>query len=368
MIIMLVAVALVFGAIFGFKAFVNGKIQEVFDNMQQPPAAITVDTAETVSWQSQVEAVGSVAAVSGADLSTAIGGIVAEVGFENGQRVEQGQLLMALDTDADEAELASLEAALTLAEQELTRQKTLFNQGSISQAQLDQAESQADQARARVNAQRERIDLKRLTAPFAGITGIRQVNPGQFVAPGTPLVSLQSLDPVYVEFSISERSLSRLNPGDLVSVTVDAWDGESFQGEINAIEPSVQVSTRTVAIQATLANPEEKLRPGMFAHVDIAVGAPQQSVVIPQTAVRYSPYGNTVFVVKRDGENLTVEQRFVTTGQRRGDLIAVIDGLEPGEDIASSGLLKLQNGSRVEINDDPQLQPSTNPAPEPEQS
>lgn len=366
MIIMLLAVSLVFGAIFGFKWFGNRMMNQFFDTMEQPAASITVSEVSSAGWQPRTEAVGNLRAVSGAELATEVGGIVREVAFANGQRVQAGDLLVRLDTSTDEAELASLEAALRLSEQELERQQRLFGQQSISRAELDQRQSQADQARAQVQAQRARIEQKRLHAPFDGIAGIRQVNPGQFVSPGTPLVSLQALDPIHVEFSVSERLLSRLDVGNTVKLRVDAWPEESFQGAINAIEPRIRESTRTVMVQAKLDNPQEMLRPGMFARVELSLGDVDDVLVVPQTAIRFSPYGNSVFVLKRNGDDaLSVEQRFVRTGETRGDLIAINEGVELGEQVASSGLLKLQNGSRVTINDDPNLQPSAEEDPRP---
>lgn len=368
LLLMLIGVAILFGAIFGFKWFSDRMMNQFFDDMPQPPAAITVATARIERWAPTTESPGTLSAVNGAELSTELGGIVHEIHFDSGQRVVEGDRLISLDTRADRADLESLVAARNLAEQELQRQRRLVEQQSGSRADLDRRQSEFDQARARVAAQQARIDQKTLRAPFDGIAGIRRVNPGQYVAPGTPLVALQSVDPIYADFELPERELARLREGIDVSVRVDAWPGEDFAGTLTAIEPAVQASTRTVAVQATLDNPDEKLRPGMFARVELNLDEAVEQVVIPQTAIRYSPYGNSVFIVEGSGDDARVRQHFVTTGATRGDLVAVSEGLDAGQTVASSGLLKLQNDTPVNIVTSEALQPSEDPDPQPDNS
>ncbi|MEE4296439.1 MAG: efflux RND transporter periplasmic adaptor subunit [Wenzhouxiangella sp.] len=365
MILMLAAVTVLFGGIFGYKAFVDQMIQSAFDDMGPETVTVTASQVRSEQWTPQVEAIGTFNPVRGVELSLEMSGIVREVFFENGQSVEPGQRLLALDTSVDEARLTERQAALRLAELELERQRRLFQQRSISEAVLDRAAAEADQARAAVAASQASIDQKILRAPFTGRLGIRQVNPGQFLAPGSPIVSLQSLNPIFFDFTLPQRQLPLLSPGTRLVAGVDAFPDQTFSGEVTAIEPRVNESTRSFAVQATFDNSEERLRPGMFAHADLDLGAPREVLVVPRTAIRSSTYGDSVFVIEDEGEGLKVVQRFVRTGTARGDLIAVLDGLEAGDRVAASGLLKLQNNTPVQIDDDPDVQPSENPDPRP---
>lgn len=365
MIIMLGIVVVLFGGIFGFKAFVDRMIAEAFDTMEPEPATVTTSTARTAEWVPRGEAVGTFRAVSGADLAAEVGGTVREIHFTNGDSVEQGQLLVTLDTETDRAELDQLEAARRLAELELERHQRLFRQDSVSRSELERVESEADQARAAAAAQEARIQLKTIRAPFDGRVGIRQVNVGQYIAAGTTVVNLQSLDPIYLDFTLPQRQLPLIENGARLQASVDAYPDEIFDGEINAVEPRLRESSRTVLVQATLSNTDERLRPGMFGRVNLDLGAPETVVVVPQSAIRFSTYGNSVFVVEGQGEDRKVVQRFVQTGRTRGDLIAVTDGLDPGEEVASSGLLKLQNQARIRIDDNDDARPTEDEVPDP---
>ena len=367
-VIMLVLAGLLFGGIFGYKAFVDQIIQDVFDNMGPETVTVTAAAAEVDRWVPQLDVVGTFQAVQGAELSLETDGLVRQIHFENGQVVEAGQKLLTLDTAVDEAELDQLEASLRLAELELERQQRLFEQRSISKAVLDRAVTEVDQARAGVAARQAMIDQKELRAPFSGRLGIRRVNPGQFLPRGTPVVSLQSLDPIFFEFTVPQRQIPGIQVGATLRARADAHPDSLFDGSINAVEAIVDPSTRTVRVQALFDNPDQKLKPGMFAHADIDLGAAEDQLVVPRTAVRSSTYGDSVFVIGQadDGEGLKVTQRFVETGLARGDLIAVSQGLEAGERVASSGLLKLQNGSPVQIDDDPSVQPAADSNPNPQ--
>ena len=365
MLLMLLAAGLVFGGIFGYKAFVDRIIADVFDNMEAETITITASTARLESWTPQVEAVGTVNPVQGAELGLELGGIVREVQFENGQRVEANQRLLTLDTRVDEAELDQLRATLRLAELELERQQRLFEQRSISRAVLDRVLTEVDQARAGVAAREAMIEQKILRAPFAGRLGIRQVNPGQFLAPGEAVVSLQSLDPIFLDFTLPQRQLPLLSNGAIIRARVDAFPDRAFSGTISALEPRLRESTRTVAVQATLDNADELLRPGMFARVELDLGESDEVLVVPQSAIRFSTYGSSVFVIEGADDDLKVVQRFVRTGRTRGDLIGITDGLEDGARVASSGLLKLQNNAPVRIDEDEAVQPSEDPDPRP---
>lgn len=356
MILMLAATAVVFGLIFGYKAVVNHFMNDYFENMPVPPATITATEVREAEWTPTTEAVGSFAAVNGAELTTELGGIVRAVHFDNGQRVEQGQRLISLDVEADQAELERLQAVARLAELERERFERLYRQNSVSEADLQRAESETAQARAAVRAQEARIRQKMLRAPFDGTTGIRQVNVGQFVSPGTPMVAVEQLQPIYLNFELAEGRLADVEEGDEISAVVDAFPEMDFSGRITAVEPRVSEATRTFRVQATLDNAEGLLRPGMFGRVRLETGVADKVRVVPQTAVKFNPYGNAVFVIEESDGELRVGQRLIQTGARRGDLVAVTDGLEPGERVATSGLLKLRNEAVVEINEDAALQ------------
>jgi len=365
MVFMLLAVGLLFGGIFGYKAFIDSIIAEVFDTMEPETVTITASTARLETWTPRFEAVGTFNPISGAELTLEVSGIVRRIHFDNGQLVEEGQRLLSLDTRVDEAELEQLRAALRLAEMELDRQQRLFEQRSIARSVLDQAETEADQARAAVAGREAMIDQKVLRAPFSGRVGIRQINPGQLLAAGEPVVSLQALDPIFIDFTLPQRKLPLIGNGATIQARVDAFPDHDFEGSITAVEPRLRESTRTVSIQATLDNPDELLRPGMFARVELDLGEAEDWIVLPQTAIRYSTYGNSVFVIEDDGDDKKVVQRFVQTGRTRGDLIAIAEGLDEGETVASSGLLKLQNNTPVRIDDDEAVQPSEEADPRP---
>lgn len=363
--IMLGGAILLFGGIFGFKAFVNSIIADVFDNMEPETVTISTSVARTETWTPVRSAVGTFQASEGALLSTEIAGIVREIHFANGDRVRAGDKLISLDTETDQAELARLKAAHRLAKIELGRQERLFEREAIPRSVLDSAQSQADQAAAAVQTQKARINQKIIRAPFDGNTGIRRVNRGQFVGAGDPLVNLQAVDPIFLEFDLPQRLIGNVELNSPVQAKPDGRDGEGFEGRITALEPSVDPSSRSLKIQATFENSEAKLRPGMFARVELELGQPQEVLLIPQTAIRFSTYGNSVFVVKEEEDAKKVVQRFIQTGERRGDMIVVTDGLKEGDEVASSGLLKLRNQARVRINNDEATRPpeSTNPRP-----
>jgi membrane fusion protein, multidrug efflux system len=367
---MLVLTVLVFGGIFGFKWFGNKMMNQYFDNMPSPPATISTAVALSADWTDQLEAVGTIVAVNGAQVTTEAAGVVDSIRFESGQEVKAGTVLLTLDTRTDVAELKALSAQAELARNELARFERLYGLESISKAELDRRQSEYDQAAARAAAQQARIAQKTIRAPFSGELGIRQVNLGQFVAPGNPIVSLQSLDPVYINFSLPEQNLSRIREGLTVKLSVDAYPGEIFEGRITAIEPEVDAATRNVRVQATVANPQRKLRPGMFSKLSLDLANSRPVVIVPRTAISFAPFGNSVYVLTQTGEgeqqSTVVKRRFVKTGEIRGDLVAVTEGLKAGEEIASSGLLKLQNDTRVTINNS--VQPSAEEAPTPPNS
>ena len=364
-VLMLVGVAVVFGGVFAIKAFFAKQTNNFFDNMPQPAVAVSSYVAKTQRWTDNGEAVGTFVAINGTDITTEAGGVVRAIEFQPGQRVSAGTVLFRLNAANEEATLAALETSAKLANVQAERWQKLGKDKLVSLDDVQQRVAAAASARAQVEAQRALIAQKTIRAPFNGVLGIRKVNLGEFVAPGTAIVSLQQLDPIYLDFSLPEQRIGQLVEGSMVRATVDAMPGAVFDGKVTAIEPLVDPNTRNFKAQATVQNPDGKLRPGSFAHVGFALGGERQVVVIPQTAVSFNPYGNAVFVIskvkRKDGETdmqgkpltgdkLIVTQRFVKTGATRGDLVAVTDGLKPGEEVATSGLLKLRNDAEVTIN------------------
>ncbi|HAW91893.1 TPA: efflux transporter periplasmic adaptor subunit [Candidatus Azambacteria bacterium] len=365
MLIMLIVAGLIFGGIFAYKAVVNHYMNQYFDTMPMPVATITATEVTTAQWQPFVSAVGSFAAINSAELSTEASGIITSIQFDNASEVRKGQLLITLDDSVDQADFTRLKAAQQLAELELDRLQTLLRDKGVSELDVRRRESKACQAKAAVASQLARIAQKTIHAPFDGVTGIRQVSLGQLVSPGDNVVSLQSLDPIYLNFSLPEQQLASISPGQQLNVNVDAWADQQFSGEITAIAPAVRQSSRSVEVQATFANPQHKLRPGMFARVQMDAGQSQEVTLVPQTAIQFNPYGNSVFLIRDQDGKLTAHQRFVSTGQSRGDLIAITDGLNAGDVVATSGLLKLRNGAQVKISDNQQVTPTADPKPSP---
>ncbi len=373
MIIMLAATGVVFGGIFGFKWFGNKMMNQFFDTMPIPPIAITATEVLEQTWPTTIEAVGTLTAVNGIAVSAEVAGVVQSIRFQSGDRVKAGTVLITLDSVVDQAELRTIEAQQDLAETELARGRELFGSDVMAKSQFDRIESEAAQTSARAEAQRALIAKKTIRAPFAGVLGIRQANLGQYVSPGTPLVTLQSLDPIYVNFSLPEQRLGVLTAGLPVTAGVDAFSDATFEGRISAIEPRVNESTRNFDLQATFRNTDARLQPGLFARIRIALPKQERYVVVPQTAVSYNPYGNSVYVIQEaaagasdgptpppaegaqtapsgQGPTLTVTRRLIKTGPTRGDFVAVTEGLKPGERVATSGLLKLRNDAVVIVN------------------
>lgn len=371
MLMILALTLVVFGGLLGVKWFGNVMMNRFFDNMPVPAVAVTAAQARVDTWISEVTAVGSVAAVQGANLTTEVAGIVEAIHFDSGSEVKAGDVILTLDSAVDRAELQSLQAAAHLAELERDRLRALYQRRSISKSEFDQRESQLEQAQANVAAKRARIEQKTLRAPYAGRLGIRQVNVGQYVAAGDPIIGLQSLDPVFADFTLPEQRYAEVIVGATVRAEVDALKEAKFEGQITAIEPAIDADTRNFQVQATFANPEQQLRPGMFTRIALNVGEQRDVIVVPRSAISFNPYGNSVFVLgaseQKDEEGkpqLVARQRFVRTGESRGDLIVVDEGLQVGEQVATSGLLKLRSGAVVTINNS--VEPDANIAPTPE--
>ncbi|MFZ1922975.1 MAG: efflux RND transporter periplasmic adaptor subunit [Xanthobacteraceae bacterium] len=369
MLIMLVAVAVVFGGIFGFQVFKAAMIKKFMSTMSAPPQTVSALKASYGEWQPQIEAVGTLRAVKGADLSLQVSGIVGSISFNSGDDVQQGALLMKLRAEDDIAKLESLQATAEL--DGLTYQRDLkqFKIQAVSQATLDTDAANLKNANAQVAQQQAILDEKSLRAPFAGHLGIRAVDLGQYLSAGTTIVTLQALDPIFLDFFVPQQSVDQVRLGQSVIVKVDAFQGRTFTGEIAAINPKVDQSSRNVQVRATLKNADHKLIPGMYATVDIETGAPQKYITLPQTAITYNPYGDTVYIIEKnaagaDGKpHLVARQTFVTTGLTRGDQIAVLKGVKDGDRIVTAGQIKLHNGSAVSI--DNSIMPSAAAAPVP---
>lgn len=362
--LMLIATLLMFGGVLGMQWYGSLKMNEFMDNMPVTPATITSAEAGTALWRDTLDSVGTLVAIRGAELATEVPGTVEAIHFDNGAQVEAGAIILTLDSAPDRAELAELEAARNLAELELRRADSLVAQRNISEAELDQRASQLEQARARVAAQQARIEQKSLRAPYAGRLGIRRYNVGDYVQAGDTVIELQALDRLYVNFTLPEQFSQQVEQGMNVQARVEALGGATFEGSVTAISPVVNPNTRNFTVQATLENREELLRPGMFARLSLPIGIELERVIVPRTAIAYRPYGNSVYVVQeRDGQTL-VSQRFVTLGPVRGDMISVEEGLDPGEVVATSGLLKLDSGMPVIINNS--IQPVSSLTPQPD--
>jgi membrane fusion protein, multidrug efflux system len=372
MLIMLVGVGLVLGSIFGFKTFVDGKIKEFMTGPAGPGhQAQTVSTTKAAlsDWQPQQEAVGTLRAVNGADLSIELAGVVEALNFQSGDEVEQGKVLMKLRDEDDVAKLKSLQAVADLSQITYDRDLKQLNAKAVSQAVVDNDEANLRNNRALVAQQKAILEKKTLLAPFAGRLGIRQVDIGQYLAAGTAIVTLQALNPIYVDFLLPQQSLDRIKVGLPVKAKIDTYPDKVFPGKISSINSKVEATSRNVLVRATLDNADHKLLPGMFATVDIDVGEPQKLVTLPQTAISYNPYGNLVYVVDDKGKGadgkpqLIARQSFVTTGTTRGDQIAVLKGVKEGDIVVTGGQVKLRNGMPIVINNT--VVPKDDPNPRP---
>lgn len=378
MTLMLVLVTIVFGGVFGMKWFGNKMMVQYIENMPVPPATITAAPAGRMQWHNGIEAIGTLVPVNGTDVTTESGGIVKAIHFESGDRVEKGALLVTLDAANERGELKRLQAQAQLAEINRARREKLFKLEAISKSDYDAAATEANAARAAVEAQAGKLALKEIRAPFAGQLGIRRANLGQYLTPGMPIVTLQSLNPIDVDFSLPEQYTGAVSPGFAVQVAVDAYPDMVFTGKVLAVEPRVDEATRNFPLRARLDNADLKLRPGQFGQVRLRLPGEQNVVVIPRTAVNYSSYGTSVFLVQKKKDaapppaepvpgappytDLEVVQRFIKTGDARGDYIAVLDGVKEGEQLATSGLLKLRNGQPVIINNTIAPKPELDPA------
>lgn len=361
---------LVVGGIVGVKTLQIGTlIASGEEKGGPPPVTISTVVAEADRWDRRVESVGSFRAVQGADLSTEESGVITKIHFANGAEVKEGDLLLELDTETEQANLRSAEAEQDLARTVYERTKRLRQNNTVPQSDLDAAESQLRKMTALVEQLKATIRKKQLNAPFSGRLGIREVNLGQFVNYGDKIVTLQSLDPIFVDFLLPQQLIAGLQLGKKIQVLTDVYPDRVFEGELTAINSEIDRVTRNIRLQGTLKNSEGALRPGMFARVILSLGAAEDVVRVPATALLRAPYGDSVFVVleksRDDGSKMLVaEQRFVRSGRTMGDFVAITEGLQAGDTVVSAGVFKLRNGSPVSVNNG--LAPQPQLAPEPE--
>lgn len=369
MILMLAAMT-VFVAALGavkFRQIQLGAAQAA--SFQPPPEAVTTIVAQSEEWPASLDAIGTVVAVHGVTVSADLPGIVDKIGFESGRMVQAGDVLVHLDTRQEQAQLTAAESQRDLARLNLDRMHDLFRQGITSQADFDRSSAEFKQAQARVGEIRATIDRKKIQAPFSGLLGIRQVNLGQYLAGGDPVVPLQTLDPIYVNFAVPQQEAGKIRVGGGLNVSFEGMAGPPPAGTITAVDSVVDPATRNVQVQATFANPRRDLRPGMFVQARVVLARTSPVVSLPASSVSYAPYGDSVFIVDDmqdpKGRNYRgVRQQFVKLAGARGDQVAVVSGVEAGQEVVTSGVFKLRNGAAVRVHNE--IQPGNDPAPKPE--
>ena len=370
--ILMLAVVLVVIAGLGFVKF--RQIQTAIAQgaaFQPPPDAVTTIVAQEEEWPATLSAIGTMAAVQGVTVSADLPGTVDRIAFESGRSVREGDILAQLDTRQERAQLAAIEAQRDLAQLNYNRMKGLLSDRVISQAEFDRAAAEQKQTDAQVGEINATIQRKTIRAPFSGILGIRQVNLGQYLAAGDPLVPLQSLHPIYVNFNVPQQEIRQIKVGHRIQLAANDVSGAEFTGRVTAIDSLVDQTTRNIQVQATLANPEGKLRPGMFVQTELSLGSSRSVITLPASAISYASFGDSVFVVTdlkgQNGQTYRgVRQQFVKLGGTRGDQIAIASGVKPGEEIVTSGVFKLRNGAAVVVNN--KVQPGNKRAPKPEES
>jgi len=366
MLLMLVVAAAIIAGLGYFKLRQVQAAIKAGSSFQPPPEAVTTILVKQETWPSTLNVVGTMAAIHGVTVSADLPGTVEQIKFDSGKWVQAGEILVELDTRQERAQLAAMEAQRDLTKINYTRQQQLVNEGVISRSDYDKATAEQKQAEANAAEIRAAIARKTIRAPFSGELGIRQVNLGQYLAAGSPIVPLQSLSPIYVNFGVPQQVVGFVQVGHNVTITSDALPGTQFTGRVTAIDSIVDQTTRNVQVQATLANPQGKLRPGMFVQVDVGVGAKRSVIPLPASAINYAPFGDSVYIVTDvKGPNgqvyRGVRQQFVKVEGARGDQVGVVSGLNPGDEVVTAGVFKLRNGAAVAVNN--KVQPANNPAP-----
>jgi membrane fusion protein (multidrug efflux system) len=366
----IVIVLLVIGGLVGIKALQIRTLIAQGKAAAPPPECVATSVAKEERWQDSLTAIGSMAPAQGVTVTPELAGTVREIAFESGAVVAQGDLLVRQDVSSEQAQLRAIEAQVDLARLNLDRARNLRKDNMTSQAEVDAAEAMLKQNEANADAIRTIIAKKTIRAPFAGQTGIRLVNLGQHLDVGKPIVSLQSLSPVYADFSLPQQQLARLKPGLKVRLTTDAYPEKQFDGTLTAINPDLDSGTRSIGLQATFENADKLLRPGMFARIEVLLDGEQKVLVIPATGVLSAPYGDSVYVVQEKPADtngpagLVVRQQLIRTGRTKGDFVSVESGLKVGERIVRAGLFKLRNGVAISVNDE--LVPPATETPKPE--
>ena len=366
--ITVIGLLIVLGTLGTIKGLQIKSMMAYSENFVPPPQTVTVASVTSSPWETSLRAVGSLQAVQGVMVSAELPGKITQIAFKPGTHVKAGQLLVQQDISAETAELQSAESQAALARKNLKRSQDLVKQKVVPTANLDDNQATYEQAAARVDLIRAAIDKKTIRAPFPGKLGIRQVNLGEYMDSGQHIVSLQSLNPIFVNFQLPQREFARLSLGLKVRVIADALHDETIEGKITAVNPEVNRQTRNIEVQATISNPDERLRPGMYATVEVVLPAEDTVLTIPATSVRYAPYSDSVFLVEPAGENsdpkqLMLRQQFVRLGEKRGDFVVVREGLDEGQQVVTTGVFKLRNGQPVVI--DNQLAPEFERAPRP---
>ena len=347
-------VILLIATLAGAYLYWRNSQQQVAAPQGFPPTVIAATEVMQEAWYPSLQSVGSLVAINGIAVSTEVNGIVSAIVFESGQPVEQGQILIRLDDTVDQAALDALRAERKLAEVQFTRSKDLLVKRVTSKSEFDEAEARYDAAKARVKQQEAIIKRKVIRAPFAGLAGIRQVDLGQYIEAGNPVVSLQALDPIYVDYTLPERYLTRIKTGQVVKIRLDALPGQEFTGEVTALNSGVDTGTRTLLVRATLANPDGLLRPGMFAQVETITGTAEPVLTLPRTAISFNTYGNFVFVINQTEQGLSVKRTAVETGESREGRI-IVKSLAAGTQVVRAGLVKLRDGAPVKIDNQVEL-------------
>jgi membrane fusion protein (multidrug efflux system) len=360
LVILIIVVAIVMGLIFGWHLFIGKMIGKAMSGMASAPQTVSTTVAAETSWQAHTDALGTVRAVRGADLAPQASGVVDTLHMDSGTDVSAGTVLLTLKPNDDPAKLAQLQAQAELAAITLKRDQEQLAAQAISQAVVDTDEATLRSDRAQVAAQQALIAEKTVRAPFSGTLGIRLVDEGQYLAAGTTVVTLQELDPIFIDFYLPQQNLSQLKVHSSVTATIDAYPGVKFPGTITSINPKVDSSSRNVQVRASFDNKDRRLVPGMYANVSVDNGPSVELITLPQSAITYNPYGDTVYLVESDG---TVKQRFIKLGETRGDQVAVLSGVAKGDVVVTAGQLKLRNGVHVAVNN--AIQPTNQPNPTP---
>ncbi len=366
LIVVLLGAGVLLALLVGFNFFKDFMMAKARAQNASPPQTVSTMIAQYSDWQPEVSSVGSMRAFRGVDVTTEIAGLVRTLNFKSGDDAKSGEVLVELNADSDVAQLHALQAAADLSETTYKRDKVQFEAQAISQATLDADAADLKNRRAQAEAQAALVAKKTLRAPFAGRLGISTLNPGQYLNPGDKVVTLQAIDPILVDFNVPQRELARIQTGQTVHLTADAFPGEIFEGKVTAIDPRVDTASRNFQVEASIGNTSRRLLPGMFARVAVQSGNKQRYLTLPQTAITYNPYGATVFIAvkSKDGQSLVAQQVFVTVGATRGDQAAVVSGIKEGDQVVTSGELKLKNGTPLQVDNSVQPKDDAHPSPQ----